>query len=70
MMLDTPTYKGEPSIGPRPKIFLISAAQLFSRLLSVQERTRKSHTVEELAYKSEGNHRACHGDAKFVEESL
>jgi hypothetical protein len=43
---------------------------LFSRLLSVQERTRKSHTFEEPADKSEGNHRACRGDAKFVEEGL
>jgi hypothetical protein len=64
------TYKGEPSIGLRPKIFLISADRLFSRLLSAQERTRKSHAVEESAYKSEGNHRAFHGDAKFVEENL
>lgn len=58
------------SIGLRPKIFLISVAQLFSRLLSVQERTRETHTFEESAHKSEGSYRICYGGAKFAEENL
>jgi hypothetical protein len=29
-----------------------------------------AHTVEESAYKSEGNYRICYGDARFVEENV
>jgi hypothetical protein len=46
---------------------------LFFHLLSVQEKTRKSHSVEaveESARESEGNHRGFRGDAKFVEGNL
>jgi hypothetical protein len=60
-------------IGPRPKISPVFAALLFFHLLSVQERTRKSRSVEALAEgtrESEGNHRRFHGEAKFVEGSV
>jgi hypothetical protein len=60
-------------IGPRPKISPESAALLFFHLLSVQGRTRKSHSVEaavEGTRESEGNHRGFRGEAKFVEGNV
>jgi len=59
-------------LGPPPKIFPEFVGLLFFHLLSAQETIRKPHAVEadEMTRKSEGNHPAFHGDAKFVEENV